>query len=203
MSLSKIKLYGELAEFCGGDVFEAEVNSVGQAMSFLIANFKGVQGHVVQNQYHVFAGDWNMNEEELNLPTGKSEISIVPIVAGSSGNNGLLSVIVGAALVYATGGLGAGFGLGFGGAGGLLGSTALSGYVAKLGVTLVLGGIYQLLNPAEEIPEQEQDPRNSFAFSGLTQSSRAGICVPLIYGNEIMCGSVLISSSVDTNQVEV
>ena len=195
MSLSKIKLYGELAEFCGGDVFEAEVNSVGQAMSFLIANFKGVAAHVANNQYHVFADDWNLKEDELTLPTGNSEISIVPIVAGSSGNN-ILNIVVGAALIWATGGLGAGFG-----------STALFGisgkYVAQLGVMMVLGGVYQMLNPAEEIPDIEQDPKNSFAFSGLTQTSRAGVCVPLIFGQEVMIGSVLISSSVDTNQVQI
>ena len=202
MSLSKIKLYGELAEFCGGATFEAEVNSVGQAMSFLCANFKGLAGHVAQNQYHVFADDWNLNEEELNLPTGKSEISIVPIVAGSSGDKPLWNIVIGGALIWATGGLGAGFGLGMGGAG-ILGSTALSGYIAGLGVSLVLGGIYQMLNPQDEITEPEQDPKNSYAFSGLTQTSRAGVCVPLLYGHEIMVGSVLISSSVDTNQVEV
>ena len=197
MSLSKIKLYGELAEFCGGEVFEAEVNSVGQAMSFLIANFKGVEGHVAKNKYHVFADDWNLNEDELNLPTGKSEISIVPIVAGSTGNN-FFNILAGVALIAATGGIGAGFG-----SQAIFGAGALGSFAAKVGATLVLGGIYQMLNPVEEIPEIEQDPKNSFAFSGLTQTSRAGVCVSLIYGQEIMVGSVLISSSVDTNQVEV
>ncbi len=197
MSLSKIKLYGELAEFCGGEVFEAEVNSVGQAMSFLIANFKGVEGHVAKNKYHVFADDWNLNEDELNLPTGKSEISIVPIVAGSTGNN-FFNILAGVALIAATGGIGAGFG-----SQAIFGVGALGSFAAKVGATLVLGGIYQMLNPVEEIPEIEQDPKNSFAFSGLTQTSRAGVCVSLIYGQEIMVGSVLISSSVDTNQVEV
>jgi predicted phage tail protein len=195
LSLSKIRLYGELAEFCGCDVFEAEVNSVGQAMSFLIANFKGVAAHVANNQYHVFADDWNLKEDELTLPTGNSEISIVPIVAGSSGNK-WFDIIIGVALVWATGGLGAGFG-----------TTSILGisgkYVAQLGVMMVLGGVYQMLNPVDEIPDAEQDPKNSFAFSGLTQTNRAGVCVPLIYGQEIMVGSVLISSSVDTNQVEV
>ena len=197
MSLSKIKLYGELAEFCGGEVFEAEVNSVGQTMSFLIANFKGVQSHVAKNQYHVFAGDWNLNEDELNLPTGKSEISIVPVVAGSSGNN-FFNILAGVALIAATGGIGAGFGTVK-----IFGSAALGSFAAKVGATLLLGGIYQMINPVEEIPEPEQDPKNSFAFSGLTQTSRAGVCCPLVYGQEVMIGSVLISSSVDTNQVEV
>ena len=197
MSLSKIKLYGELAEFCGGEVFEAEVNSVGQAMSFLIANFKGVEGHVAKNKYHVFADDWNLNEDELNLPTGKSEISIVPIVAGSTGNN-FFNILAGVALIAATGGIGAGFG-----SQAIFGAGALGSFAAKVGATLVLGGIYQMLNPVEEIPEPEQDPKNSFAFSGLTETSRAGVCVPLIYGQEVMIGSVLISTSVDTNQVEV
>ena len=197
MSLSKIKLYGELAEFCGGGVFEADVNSVGQAMSFLCANFKGVVSHVAKNRYHVFSDDWNIKEDELTLPTGKSEISIVPVVAGSSGNK-VFDIVLGVSLIAVTGGLGAGFG-----SKAIFGSAALGSYAAQAGVLLVLGGVYQMLNPVEEIPELEQDPKNSFAFSGLTQTDRAGVAVPLLYGWELMTGSILISSSVDTNQVEV
>ena len=48
----------------------------------------------------------------------------------------------------------------------------------------------------------EQDPRLSFHFSGTQQTSRAGTPVPLVYG-EIFTGSVVISSSIDTEQVQV
>ena len=48
--------------------------------------------------------------------------------------------------------------------------------------------------------EPEDDPRISFNFSGVQNTSRAGTAHPIVYG-EIVCGSVVISASVDTNQV--
>ena len=39
----KLKLYGQLAEFVGHKEFEIEVNSVSQAVSFLIHNFPEVR----------------------------------------------------------------------------------------------------------------------------------------------------------------
>ena len=49
--------------------------------------------------------------------------------------------------------------------------------------------------------ESEEDPRLSFSFSGMQNTSRAGTPVPIVYG-EIMTGSVVISAAIDTNQVE-
>ena len=37
--LRKVKLYGKLAKFVGHKEFDVEVNSVGQAVSFLLNNF--------------------------------------------------------------------------------------------------------------------------------------------------------------------
>ena len=53
------------------------------------------------------------------------------------------------------------------------------------------------------MPEDDfsEDPRLSFNFSGLQNTSRAGTSVPIVYG-EIMTGSIAISAAVDTNQVE-
>ena len=41
--LRKLKLYGQLAEFVGHKEFEIKVNSVSQAVSFLIHNFPEVE----------------------------------------------------------------------------------------------------------------------------------------------------------------
>ena len=41
--LTKIKLHGKLARFIGHEEFEAKVNSVAQAVSFLIHNFSDVE----------------------------------------------------------------------------------------------------------------------------------------------------------------
>ena len=61
-----------------------------------------------------------------------------------------------------------------------------------------------MLFPTPKAPQfsSEQDPRLSFHFSGTQQTSRAGTPVPLVYG-EIFTGSVVISSSIDTEQVQV
>ena len=47
----------------------------------------------------------------------------------------------------------------------------------------------------------EEDPRLSFSFGGVQNTSRAGTPVPIVYG-EIITGSVVISAAIDTNQVQ-
>ena len=59
-----------------------------------------------------------------------------------------------------------------------------------------------MLTPVPKITEQEQDPRLSFNFSGIQNTSRAGVAVPVIYG-EVLTGSVVISAGIETAQVEV
>ena len=67
----------------------------------------------------------------------------------------------------------------------------------------MIGGASQLLFPVPEPEkfESEEDPKLSFSFSGVQNTSRAGTPVPIVYG-EIMTGSVVISAAIDTNQVE-
>ena len=72
-----------------------------------------------------------------------------------------------------------------------------------IGASLLLSGVSGMLFP---IPDQqrfssEEDPRLSFSFSGVQNTSRAGTPVPIVYG-EIFTGSVVISAAIDTNQVE-
>ena len=71
-----------------------------------------------------------------------------------------------------------------------------------LGAGLVLSGVSDLLTPTPKTPEFEEDPQNSFYFSGVVNSARPGTPVPVCYG-EVLTGSTTISSSVDVNQVEV
>jgi hypothetical protein len=46
----------------------------------------------------------------------------------------------------------------------------------------------------------EGDPRKSFSFSGIQNVSRAGVPVPVVYG-ETLVGSVVISAGIDIVQV--
>ena len=87
------------------------------------------------------------------------------------------------------------------GGAGLKFATAAGTFTSAIGASMVLSGVSGLLTPIPTIPENEQDPRLSFSFSGIQNTSRAGVAVPLIYG-ETISGSVTISAGIDTNQVE-
>ncbi len=204
MSLRKIKLYGELAKFVGERVLEAEVNNVAQVMKFLCVNFKGIERHMFDQQYKVSAGNWELTEEELHYPTGQSDISIVPIVGGAGGNVGKIilgAALIGVAMAAPGATFAAGGGLGFGAT--TTGTFSAAALAGNIGIGLVLSGIAGLLTPVPTVPSSEQDPRRSFSFSGIQNTSRAGVAVPIVYGSEVLVGSVVISAAIDTVQVEV
>ena len=198
--LSKVKLYGELADFCGGqNQFEAVINQPIDAVRFLKANFAGLEQHMSSQFYKVYVGEHNIDEELLDFPSGGLDIKIIPVVTGA-GNVG--KIIAGVALI----GLGMITGqMGFISllkepvlASGSIQWFALSG---KIGMLLVLSGVAGLLTPTPELPDEETDPIKSFSFSGVQQTTRAGTAIPVVYGKTLV-GSIPISTKVETNDIE-
>ena len=92
-------------------------------------------------------------------------------------------------------------GLQFAGTGGAAASPFMAA-VGNIGLALALTGLSQMLTPVPPVEEREQDPRLSFNFSGIQNTSRAGVPVPVIYG-ELIVGSVVISAAIENEQVEV
>jgi len=202
--MRKIKLYGELVKITGHKELEAAVNTTAQAVSFLINNFPELENHMANRYYQVLLEKDNVNIDELHFPVGKSDIKFIPVVSGSGG---IGKALFGGALIALSFGVGGlftaplafgGGGIGFAAAG--LGAKAAFG----IGASLLLSGVSDMLFPTPKMPQfsSEQDPRLSFSFNGTQQTSRAGTPVPLVYG-EILTGSVVISSSIDTEQVQV
>ena len=200
--LRKIKLYGELSEAVGHKEFEVKVNSVGNAVSFLLHNFPQLESLMSPKYYQVKVGTYDIDETEIHDPVGNQDIHFVPVISGA-GRGGLGKVLLGAVLIgaaFMTGGATLIAGL-------KAGSLAKVGILTKgllyVGASLALQGVSELLFPLpkDEGFNSEQDPKLSFSFSGLQNTSRAGTPVPIVYG-EIMTGSVVISAAIDTNQVE-
>jgi len=198
--LRKIKLYGELAKFLGQKTFEAEVSSAAQAMRFLLVNFPQLEKHLADRYYKISVGNWELTEEELTYPSGLEEIKIIPVIGGA-GSQGLRQFIIGSVLIgigIASGG--ATFGAtGFTGVGFLGTTTAILG---NIGIAMALTGLANMLTPVETVPEDDQDPRRSFNFSGIQNTSRAGVAVPVIYGT-VLTGSIVVSAGIENEQVEV
>ena len=200
--LRKIKLYGELSEAVGHKEFEVKVNSVGNAVSFLLHNFPQLESLMSPKYYQIKVGNYDIDETEIHDPVGNQDIHFVPVISGA-GRGGLGKVLLGAVLIgaaFMTGGATLIAGL-------KAGSLAKVGILTKgllyVGASLALQGVSELLFPLpkDEGFNSEQDPKLSFSFNGLQNTSRAGTPVPIVYG-EIMTGSVVISAAIDTNQVE-
>jgi predicted phage tail protein len=201
--LRKIKLYGKLAKFIGHRVLEADVATAAEAVRFLLANWPEAEAHMNDQHYRVSIGTYDIDLEELHHPAGAAPISFVPVVAGAGGGVGKILAgiaLIAFAIVFAPAAAGfLGAGLAAGGSAFTLGAAA-SVIIGTIGASLVFGGIAQLLTPTPKISKDEGDPRKSFSFSGIQNTNRAGVPVPVVYG-ETLVGSVVISAGIDIVQV--
>jgi len=194
--LRKVKLYGELADFVGHKELDAVVNSTADAIRFLVSNFPKLEAHMANRHYKVIVDDYDIDETQLHDPIGQSDINIVPIISGAGGNLG--KILLGAALIggaFAFGGLTFAGGLGKS----LAGASGFTKAAFGIGSALVIGGVSDMLFPVDTSIDEE-DPRISFNFSGIQNTTRAGTTHPIVYG-EIITGSVVISAGIDTDQV--
>jgi len=205
--LRAVRVYGPLAKFLKRRVFRAEVSTPAEAVRFLMANFPGVEQHMYQYDYKIKIGkstlELGKTPEFLHLSSDIAEdISIIPVVAGAGGGTGQILAGVGLiALAVVTGGIAsAGVALG-----GFMGIGTVGTAVVAVGASLVLGGVAQLLTPAaQELTstgaDSASDPRKSYSFSGVQNTSRQGTPVPVIYG-EALVGSIVISAGISTEKV--
>jgi predicted phage tail protein len=134
--------------------------------------------------YRVSIGTYDIDLEELHHPAGAAPISFVPVVAGAGAVGRIIAGIALVAIGLFVPGIGA------------LGVQILVG----VGASLVLGGVAQLLTPTPTTSKDEADPRKSFSFSGIQNTNRAGVPVPVVYG-ETLVGSVVVSAGIDIVQV--
>jgi predicted phage tail protein len=198
--LRKIKLYGQLAKFIGSRVLEADVATAAEAVRMLAANFPGLEKHMADQHYRVTVGSYDLTLDEIHDPAGQQDIKIMPVIAGAGGVERILAGIAIVALSFGIGAI-ASAGVALGGLGGI--GTIGTAFVG-IGASLILGGVAQLLAPVPKVPQgpsSDNDPRKTYNFSGIQQTSRQGVPVPCVSGLTLV-GSVVISAGVDTVQVQ-
>ncbi len=195
--LRKIKVYGKLRQLLGKSTFEADLNNVGQAFSFLINNFPQINEHIQNSRYKVYSGDKLITEETLVM-SGCDDVKIIPVATGSK-------FLAGAAL------LGVGSGAVLGGATAGFFATTIGGVVASgltaMGTSMLIDGVTSMLSPQPQgfTPSgmDATDPSSlasNYSFSGITNISKSGVPINLIYGETIV-GSCTVSNGIDTVQV--
>lgn len=185
--LRTIRIYGRLAKFLKRRKFEADVASAAEAVRFLLANFPQLEPELAKGHYRLSVGGYDLAESELHDPAGQQEIKIIPVVAGAGAVG---RIIAGVALIALSFFLPPVAGI------------ALGTIAFGIGASLALGGVAQLLTPvptmnSPTMTDTTKDPRKSYSFSGIQQTSRTGTPVPIVYG-ETLVGSVVISAGIDT-----
>lgn len=174
-----------MAKFLGRRAFKAEVASAAEAVRFLLANFPKLEQHMIEQYYRVSVGGYDLSMEEIHDPAGQQEIKIVPVIGGAGTGVRILAGVALIALSFIPGV-------------GALGASLLLG----VGSSLVLGGVAQLLSPVPVLgtgKDSDKDPRKSYSFSGIQNTTRQGVPVPIVYG-ETLVGSVTISVGVNVDR---
>jgi len=187
--LKTVKLYGDLADFVGWKEQKAEVRNTVEVMRFLRCNHPELETYMMDKYYRIDMGDYDLTEHDLLNPIDK-EIKVIPVTEGAFFGK-LFKAIAGVALITFASPI-AGF----------LSVQALS--VKTLGAGLLLQSAAEYLTPKPK-PMSSLEPEDAtvnFAFSGVTNVSRAGVALPLVYG-EIFVGSINVSNGIDTDQIEV
>ena len=212
-----VKVYGALKKRLGGiGRFEFEAQNPAQAIKALCANFPGLEKWLIDSEqdgigYKVTVGKEEVGEDNLEtlaMPWSENDVfKIVPVMTGSG--KGFGKILLGAALITAAvvfapaAAAGAGFmGLGTAATGGV--AIGLATQVAgTIGISLVLGGISQMISPTPQssLGQSKEAARlQNYNFSGITNTSQQGMPVPIAYGR-VFCGSAVISSGLDVDQV--
>jgi predicted phage tail protein len=221
-----VKVYGPLRKYLGQCRFEFVADTPAQAMKALCVNFPGLAQWLLDREaegmaFRVTRGrDKITNEapEGLVLPWSEREVfSIAPVIVGAG--RGVGQILAGIALVAlaivagpAAGGF-LGLGAGLGGATGAGAAVSLglvgggfASAVGFLGVSLIIGGVAQLISPTPSMGSltsgRETARLESFTFSGIVNTSKQGMAVPICYGRAFV-GSAVISSGLDVDQVAV
>ena len=178
-------MYGRLAKFLKAKELEAEISSAADAVRFLLTNWPSLERHMVDQRYRVTVGGYALSEEELGHPSGEQEIRIIPVIGGAGAAGRILAgvALVAASFIPGVGALAVNLMLG-------------------VGASLVLGGVAQLISPVPTLDggdDSPGDPRKSYSFSGIQNTSRQGLPIPIVYG-EMIVGSIVVSSSIDSDQ---
>jgi predicted phage tail protein len=191
-----------------------------QAVKALCVNFPGLDKWIIDSEqdgvgYRVKIGKEDVTparSDLLAMPWSEREVfSITPVVAGAG--DGVGRIFAGVALI------GASFffpGAGLFGVSGLLGAgqaivgvssasvltaAAIGSGLSAIGAGLVLSGVADIISPMAPPgleASKEAAKLQNMSFSGVVNTGRQGLPVPIAYGR-VFVGSAVISSGFDVD----
>jgi predicted phage tail protein len=159
--MQRVCLKGELGERFGAEHTYYNLRNGADAIKLLCINMPEFKDYLLASEengigYQVIQGGVNFDYEDLALPFGQQDLTIVPVITGSGSSVG--KVLAGIGLIAVSFLLP---GAGIFGATSLFGVTAAQGgailaglgtSLSLLGTSLVLSGVAQALSPQPQVP---------------------------------------------------
>ncbi|ENU7738187.1 tail assembly protein [Salmonella enterica] len=178
--MATLCLYGDLQRF--GKRFDLSIKTAAEGLHALYLQMPGLRQKIQEGWYQVRIAGKDVTPDDVTarlheeLPSG-AVIHIVPRMEGAK-NGGIFQVIAGAILLVAS-----------------IWVPAL----APAGISLMAGGVIQMLTPTPKAPTSghADNGKASVYFSSVDNMIAQGNPVPIPYG-EIMCGSRVISQEITT-----
>lgn len=166
------------------------VVSPAEAVRALCTMIPGFQQYLAESgdkgiKFHVFIGQENVNEEQLNNLAGRDSITFSPVFRGAKSGTlaaiaGVVLIVVGVVLMFTP-------------------FAAFAPYVIGAGVGLLAMGVAQMLAPSPKSDEKERpDNRPSSSFNGPVNTQAQGAPVAYFAGGPAYVGSAVVSAAIST-----
>ena len=189
--MKTIRLYGDMGKRFGRE-FKLDVQNPAEAVRALCSQVSGFRAYLhqhAQDAFKVFVGGSNRSDEVGAPCSDREVIRIAPTVQGASAVG---RIILGAALIALAVWNPVFLGMSKGVVAGVMG----------YGISMVLGGVVQLLSPQQTMSSgsgESVENKPNYNFNGAVNTTAQGHPVPLCYGRMIV-GSAVISAGIETTQ---
>ena len=201
-----IRLLGEAGRLYGRR-FQLAVKTPAEALRALCLQIPGLRQYLLESGEKGI--DWRvvtdhaegLDEDQMLWPMSK-RLVLAPLPAGRGGVGKIIAgvALVTVAILFAPAGALMGLGGGLTIFGGGLGAAAAAG-IASIGLSLIFGGVAELLTPTPKMPNvkggvgggssatsgrSQEEQLNSFAFDKSNANTVQGDVVPVLYGERII-----------------
>ena len=172
--LRRVHLHGSFKDFHDGPILIESAN-VWDAVEAIGYQVPGFQPDPVTGRHSVKVVGFNTLEDLKRLDLTTEDIHIIPTLAfGKDG--GLTQIIVGTLLI---------------GAAILSGGTTLPLLFGSAGLSMILGGVMQMLSPQPQLSSGNEDSQRSKYLPSQQNTVAIGTTIPLLYGTYRVPGHIL------------
>lgn len=189
----KVILHGYLKDLCQSGL-EFSGATAAEVINGLCKQTKAFNVNFDQPKHRIKVVGFP-TKDSLYAPLAVTELHLVPQMNGGK-SGGFVQIVVGTVLIATAFALAGPAGLA------AAGSFSAAGVTFSLGLSLVLGGLLQLISPAPKMDGSGnvQDPEGSKYLGSGQNTVAIGTRIPLLYGKHLIYGHFL---SFDIDAVDV